>query len=588
MNISKDLPRFFLFAIIAILILTLLKQWVNFSSIYDADMVEQLNQQYENGLLADPINIVSVSQKDTNLKTNAIDNTVESSPILNEKGNTLVQPFNSSRNIVVETDLIRVIIDSLGGDIIEVALLKHLSKKEENAKPLLLLEKSRKRTYYAQSGLSGPSGTEDKYLKARFSSFASSYKMQNKEDLVVDLYFNDASGLRLTKRYTFKHNDYLIDVDYIINNQSGLPWESRYFARIKRDDSPDPNAENAAFGMQSFLGAATTAEDDKYKKISFKDIQKENTSFFNNGGWVAMIQHYFVSAWVPQKNERYKFYTHYSKEHNGVWVNVIGFHAPIEVQNDETKTIGSKFYAGPKDQYRLKEISPNLDLTVDYGWLWWIAQPLYTLLYFFAEGEAHLFGEVYDVFPGFGNWGIAIIMLTIVIKALFFRLSAASYRSMANMRRVQPKLLELRDRHADDKQAQSKAMMELYQKEKINPLGGCLPILIQMPVFIALYWALIESVALRHAPFVGWITDLSVMDPYFVLPLLMGLTMFLQQKLNPPPPDPMQAKIMQWMPVVFTFFFVFFPAGLVVYWVSNNVLSIAQQWYITRKIEQAS
>ena len=588
MNISRDLPRFFLFALIAGLVLTLLKQWVGFSSDYEADMVERLNQKYEQEILTDTTGDAGVSQKNTDPNTKVINNAPETDPVDNNKNNVLGQPSNSSRNIVVETDSIKVVIDSLGGDIIEVALLKHLSKQEENAAPLLLLEKSRKRTYYAQSGLSGPSGTENKYLKARFSSSASKYKMQNKEDLVVDLYFNDASGVRLTKRYTFKHNDYLIDVDYIVNNQSGQPWKSRYFARIKRDDSPDPSAENAAFGMQSFLGTATTAGDDKYKKISFREIQKENTSFFNNGGWVAMIQHYFVSAWVPSKKERYKFYTHYSKEPNGVWVNVIGFHAPIEVQNNETKTVGAKFYAGPKDQYRLKEISPNLDLTVDYGWLWWIAQPLYTLLYFFAVGEAHLFGEVYEVFSGFGNWGVAIIMLTLVIKALFFRLSAASYRSMANMRRVQPKLLELRDRHADDKQAQSKAMMELYQKEKINPLGGCLPILIQMPVFIALYWALMESVELRHAPFAGWITDLSVMDPYFVLPLLMGITMFLQQKMNPPPPDPMQAKIMQWMPVVFTFFFVFFPAGLVVYWVSNNVLSIAQQWYITRKIEQAS
>ena len=294
-------------------------------------------------------------------------------------------------------------IDSLGGDIIEVALLKHQSKQEENAKPLLLLEKSRKRTYYAQSGLSGPSGTEDKYLKARFSSSSSNYKMQNKEDLVVDLYFNDPSGIHLTKRYTFKHNDYLIGVDYIINNQSGKVWNSRYFARIKRDDSADPSAENAAFGMQSFLGAATTAADDKYKKIKFKKIQKENTSFSNEGGWVAMIQHYFVSAWVHPKNEKHKFYTLYSSEPNGTWVNVIGFHAPIEIQNDEIRTVGAKFYAGPKDQYRLKEISPNLDLTVDYCWLWWIAQPLYTLLYFFAIGEAHLFGEVYEVFPGFGT-----------------------------------------------------------------------------------------------------------------------------------------------------------------------------------------
>ena len=584
MNISKDLPRFFLFALIAGLVLILLKQWVSFSSDYDAAVAKRLNQEYEQSLLADPIDVVGVSQKDAGQNINAIDDAPETNPIVSNRGGAPEMPFNSSRNIVVETDTIRVVIDSLGGDIIEVALLKHLSKQEEGAEPFLLLEKNRKRTYTAQSGLIGPSGTEVKSAFARFDSAASNYVMQNQEKLVVDLYFNDASGVRLTKRYTFKSNDYLIDVDYIVDNQSDSRWASTYYSQISRDDSADPGADSAGFGMQSYLGSATTTNDDPYKKISFKDIKNKKTRFQNTGGWVAMIQHYFVSAWIPNPNESYNYYTKETKS----GLNVIGFLTPFAVEKNQTKTIGAKFYAGPKYQYRLQEIAPNLDLTVDYGWLWWIAQPLYTLLYFFAMGEAHMFGEVYEVFPGFGNWGVAIIMLTIVIKALFFRLSAASYRSMANMRRVQPKLLELRERHADDKQAQSKAMMELYQKEKINPLGGCLPILIQMPVFIALYWALMESVELRHAPFFGWITDLSVMDPYFVLPLLMGITMFLQQKMNPPPPDPMQAKIMQWMPVVFTFFFVFFPAGLVVYWVSNNVLSISQQWYITRKIEQAS
>ena len=584
MNISKDLPRFFLFALIAGLVLILLKQWVGFSSDYDAAVTERLNKEYEQGLLAEPVDVAGVSQKDTGPNIKVIDSTPITHPMVGDRGSAPGKPFNSSRNIVVETDTIRVVIDSLGGDIIEVALLKHLSKQEEGAEPLLLLEKNRKRTYTAQSGLIGPSGTEVKSAFARFDSAASNYVMQNQEKLVVDLYFNDASGVRLTKRYTFKSNDYLIDVDYIVDNQSNSRWASTYYSQISRDDSTDPGADGAGFGMQSYLGSATTTNDDPYKKISFKDIKNKKTRFQNTGGWVAMIQHYFVSAWIPNPNESYNYYTKETKS----GLNVIGFLAPFTVEKNEIKTIGAQFYAGPKYQYRLQEIAPNLDLTVDYGWLWWIAQPLYTLLYFFAMGEAHMFGEVYEVFPGFGNWGVAIIMLTIVIKALFFRLSAASYRSMANMRRVQPKLLELRERHADDKQAQSKAMMELYQKEKINPLGGCLPILIQMPVFIALYWALMESVELRHAPFIGWITDLSVMDPYFVLPLLMGITMFLQQKMNPPPPDPMQAKIMQWMPVVFTFFFVFFPAGLVVYWVSNNVLSISQQWYITRQIEKAS
>ena len=586
MNAIKELPRFALFAIIAGVVLIILKQWVEFSPRYDQAIVDRQQAINESRIDVENINYES---EDNNTTINSQDDLVFDQPISSTASVAknivdAITTSNSARMIVVTTDTLRVTIDSQGGDIVEVALLKHLDSLEEGAKPLLLLEKSGVRTYTAQSGLTGPNGTDVKSTRARFHSLQSNYQMQDKEDLEVDLVFADPSGITLTKRYTFRHDDYLIDVDYIVDNNSGSDWQTTFYSQISRDQSKDPGSDTAGFGMQSYLGAATTTADDPYKKISFKDIGKENFRNQYAGGWVAMIQHYFVSAWVPEPNATYNYYTKASKS----GLSIIGFHKAFEVEAGTRDTIGAQFYVGPKYQYRLQEIAPHLDLTVDYGWLWWIAQPLYTLLYFFANGEAHIFGEVYDVFPGFGNWGFSIIMLTVVIKALFFRLSATSYRSMANMRRVQPKLLAVRERHANDKQAQSKAMMELYQKEKINPLGGCLPILVQMPVFIALYWALMESVELRHAPFIGWITDLSVMDPYFVLPLIMGTTMFLQQKMNPPPPDPMQAKIMQWMPVVFTLFFVFFPAGLVVYWVSNNILSISQQWYITRQIEKAN
>ena len=587
MNVIKDLPRFALFAIIAGVVLMILKQWVEFSPRYDQAVVDRQQAINENLIDVESINYESEdnsttidSQDDDSVFDQPISSTASVAKNIVEAINTT----NSARMIVVTTDTLRVTIDSQGGDIVEVALLKHLDSLEEGAEPLLLLEKSGVRTYTAQSGLTGPNGTDVKSTRARFHSLQSDYQMQGKEDLEVDLVFADPSGIRLTKRYTFRYDDYLIDVNYIVDNNSGSNWQTTFYSQISRDQSKDPGSDTAGFGMQSYLGAATTTADDPYKKISFKDIGKENFRNQYAGGWVAMIQHYFVSAWVPEPNATYNYYTKAGKS----GLNIIGFHKAFEVEAGARDTIGAQFYVGPKYQYRLQKIAPHLDLTVDYGWLWWIAQPLYTLLYFFATGEAHMFGEVYDVFPGFGNWGFSIIMLTVVIKALFFRLSATSYRSMANMRRVQPKLLAVRERHANDKQAQSKAMMELYQKEKINPLGGCLPILVQMPVFIALYWALMESVELRHAPFIGWITDLSVMDPYFVLPLIMGTTMFLQQKMNPPPPDPMQAKIMQWMPVVFTLFFVFFPAGLVVYWVSNNILSISQQWYITRQIKKAN
>lgn len=284
-----------------------------------------------------------------------------------------------------------------------------------------------------------------------------------------------------------------------------------------------------------------------------------------------MIQHYFLSAWIPDAQQN----NNYSTRVTSGGFNIAGFTTPpLVLDPGQQGELGAEFYAGPKDQYRLKEISPYLDLSVDYGWLWWIAQPLFWLL-----TKIHSF---------VGNWGVAIILLTVLIKAAFFKLSATSYRSMANMRRVQPKMQDIREQYADDKQKQSQAMMELYRKEKINPMGGCLPILVQMPVFIALYWTLMESVELRQAPFILWIKDLSVMDPYFVLPLLMGASMFFMQMLNPPPPDPMQAKIMKWMPVVFTFFFLWFPAGLVLYWVVNNLLSMAQQYVITKQIEKGA
>jgi YidC/Oxa1 family membrane protein insertase len=323
-------------------------------------------------------------------------------------------------------------------------------------------------------------------------------------------------------------------------------------------------------GMHPFLGVAVTQPDDRFTKFTFDDLAEEPFKAQLPGGWIAMIQHYFLSAWIPKPDQSYN----YSARVTSTGFNIAGFTGPpLVLDPGKSGELGADFYAGPKDQYRLKEISPYLDLSVDYGFLWWIAQPLFWLL-----TKIHAL---------VGNWGVAIILLTVMIKAAFFKLSAASYRSMANMRRVQPKLVALREEFADDKQKQSQAMMELYKKEKINPMGGCLPILVQMPVFIGLYWMLMESVELRQAPFILWIKDLSVMDPYFVLPLIMGASMYFMQKLNPPPPDPMQAKIMQWMPVMFTFFFLWFPAGLVLYWVVNNLLSMAQQYVITRQIEKA-
>ena len=359
-------------------------------------------------------------------------------------------------------------------------------------------------------------------------------------------------------------------MDYLVENKSDSRWQANLFGQIKRDSTPAPSSSDSGMGMQPFLGAAITQPDERFTKFSFEDMDEEPFKAQLPGGWIAMLQHYFLSAWIPNAEQSHNYSTRVTSS----GFNIAGFTSPaLNLDPGQSGQTGALFYAGPKDQYRLAEISPYLDLVVDYGWLWWIAQPLFWLLN--------------KMFALVGNWGMAIILLTVLVKAAFFKLSATSYRSMARMRKVQPKMMDIREQYADDKQKQSQAMMELYRKEKVNPMGGCLPILVQMPVFIALYWVLMESVELRHAPFALWINDLSVMDPYFVLPILMGASMWFMQKLNPPPTDPMQAKIMQWLPIVFTFFFLWFPAGLVLYWVVNNLLSMAQQYVITKQIENA-
>ena len=370
-----------------------------------------------------------------------------------------------------------------------------------------------------------------------------------------------------------------------MNNQSSDNWQAVFYGQIKRDNSPDPAADLGGMGMQPFLGIATSTDEDRFLKIDFDEIKETKLNETRQGGWIAVIQHYFLSAWIPEKDKAFKFNAVVTS--NGY--NIARFTSPQwVVAPGSNGSMKAHFYVGPKDQYRLGEIADGLDLSVDYSWLWWLAQPLYALLYFFNSGALHMFGWSAEIFGGVNNWGFSIILLTILVKAAFFRLNAAAYKSMAKMRQFQPKMMALRERYPDDRQKQSQEMMELYKKEGVNPLGGCLPILVQMPVFIALYWVLLESVELRHAPFIGYIEDLSAQDPYFILPLIMGASMFFQQKLNPPPPDPMQAKVMQWMPVFFTFFFLFFPSGLVLYWVVNNLLSIAQQWVITRQIEAAA
>jgi YidC/Oxa1 family membrane protein insertase len=476
------------------------------------------------------------------------------------------QPASSAR-IRVLTDSLDLLIDPHGGDIVRVTLPRHWAKQDTPDEAFVLLDDAH--TYALQSGLVGANGTDTAQGRPLFSADKTEYRLEAGSDqLIVDLRLQQGA-VDIIKRFIFTRGEYLVEMEYVIDNRSSDAWSANLYGQIKRDSQNYQKV--SALQMNPFLGAAITTPDENYKKLSFDDLLEKDFKTTKQGGWVAMVQHYFVSAWVPNSETQNNYHLRRSGTQD---IYLLGFTSErTEVAPGSQGKLTAAFYAGPKDTKRLAQISPYLDLTVDYGFLWWIAKPLFWLL--------HL------IHSWVGNWGLAIIGLTFIVKAAFFQLSATSYRSMAKMRKLAPKMAELKERCGDDRQKLSQEMMKLYKTEKVNPLGGCLPILVQMPVFLALYWTLMESVELRHAPFILWIQDLSVKDPYFVLPLIMGLTMFLQMRLNPAPPDPMQARIMQLMPIVFTFMFLWFPAGLVLYWVTNNTLGILQQWYITRQIENA-
>lgn len=574
-----DIQRTLLIGAIMLLSFMLLTEWVNFRAVKDEVVSTETRLTADSGFTSNNTPAASgsgVANSDlpvdlppTPEQLPAGVTNIDDIPAVSASVDASAPATVTTDNIIqVYTDSLQVAIDLTGGDIVEVALAKFLAQIDDPDTPFVLLENNSQRTYVAQSGLIGRDGIDSK-ARAVYQSAQTRYDMGNADTLQVDLTWTDNTGLTVTKRFNFGRGSYVVDVDFIIDNQRNETWQGNLFGQIKRDSSAAETG-GGGMGMQPFLGAATTTADDRFKKFSFDKMRKEPFREQTAGGWIAMIQHYFLSAWIPNPE-----LTHtYSTRVTNSGFNIAGFTSPaIAIDAGSERKVSARFYAGPKDQYSLQEISPFLELSVDYGWLWWVAQPLFWLLT--------------KIYSFVGNWGAAIILLTVLIKAVFFKLSATSYKSMANMRRVQPKMADIREQYADDKQKQSQAMMELYKKEKINPMGGCLPILVQMPVFIALYWMLMESVELRQAPFMLWINDLSVMDPYFVLPLMMGASMFFMQKLNPPPPDPMQAKIMQWLPVVFTFFFLWFPAGLVLYWVVNNLLSMAQQYVITRQIENA-
>ena len=485
-----------------------------------------------------------------------------------------VQPEDTglalAKLVTVKTDSLDITINPLGGDIVRVALPRHFAKLDTPDQPFVLLDNRDGHTYVAQSGLIGTNGT-DTATGARpfFNVEKTEYQLvDNENQLVVDLTLQQGD-VNIIKRFTFKRGEYLVDIEYVVDNKSTSSWSAQIYGQIKRDSQNFVKV--SALEMNPFLGAAINTTEENYKKMTFADIAEAEFKTSKQGGWLAMVQHYFISAWIPDANSNNTYHLRKLGDKDLYLLGFIG--QPLEVAPGTQGSAKVSFYAGPKDTERLEQISPYLDLTVDYGWLWWVAKPLFWLLKFIHEYV--------------GNWGLAIIGLTIIVKAAFFNLSAASYRSMAKMRKLAPKMAEMKERYGDDRQKMSQEMMKLYKTEKVNPLGGCLPLLIQMPVFLALYWVLMESVELRHSPFYFWIQDLSIKDPYFVLPIIYGITMWFMQKLNPQPTDPMQARVMQMLPLIFTFMFLWFPAGLVLYWVTNNTLSIIQQYIITKQIENA-
>jgi YidC/Oxa1 family membrane protein insertase len=461
--------------------------------------------------------------------------------------------------LTVKTDDFIADIDLMGGDIVRLELRKQKDAVNQNKNFVLF---SPAHHYAAESGLLGPGLPTHKTL---FTAESNHYVLAPGEDkLQVRLDAPGPDGVKTVKILTFHRGSYIIEITHEIVNGSTAPVAAHAYFQFLRDGIPpagDPKM------VRSYTGAAIYTEQEKYHKISFGDLEKDKASFPKtaDNGWIAMLQHYFVAVWLPKQGSQREYYAKALPD-NLYSVGVIVPMAVIPPKSSGSVTVS--LYAGPQEQDALKAIAPGLNLTVDYGWLTVIAAPLFSLLQFLHKLV--------------GNWGVAIILLTVLIKAAFFPLSAASYKSMAKMKLVTPRMTKLREQYGNDRARLNQAMMELYKTEKINPLGGCLPIVVQIPVFISLYWVLLASVELRHAPFYLWIHDLSAPDPYYVLPVLMMISMLVQTKLNPVPPDPVQAKVMLIMPLAFGVMFFFFPSGLVLYYLVNNILSIAQQWQISR------
>lgn len=482
------------------------------------------------------------------------------------------QHLSSTHNnqlITVNTDVLHLKINPNAGKIVK-AWLPDYGQNDAPSKPYHLLNTQPDQFYVAQSSLTNIPGLDNQPIP--FKPKQTHYKLkQDQNQLTIPLTWQSPNGLKVTKTYVLQKGSYNIHVRYHIQNQGQQTWQGRLYMQTQQKKNKKGHKDHL-IAFHSFYGVALSTPDEPFQKISFDHLESSPIQKTIKGGWLAFVQHYFLTAWVPNSKENFHYYSH-ADNNQGVYT--AGMLSPtITLKPGQSVTKSSQFYVGPKVAENLKAVAPHLSLTIDYGWLWFISIAIFWLM-------KHIHAYV-------GNWGWSIVLVTLFIKLLFYKLSEKSYRSMAKMRALQPKIEKLKEQYGDDKQKLSKATMELYRQEKANPLGGCLPILVQIPVFIALYWVLAESVQLRQAPFILWIHDLSSPDPYYILPILMGLSMFIQQKLNPKPADDMQAKMMMILPLVFTFLFLHFPAGLVLYWVVNNSLSILQQWYIMRRFDQGA
>ena len=471
-----------------------------------------------------------------------------------------------SETIEVQTNVLKLSFDSLGASLIYAELLKHKDVHRPGSN-VTLMDSSKERVYLAQSGLvGGPAGVSWPTHKSPMRLTTPSTFKEGKDSLLLRFESDALGGVKLIKTYTVKKNSYVLSVQHEILNQSGQTITPQIYVQLVRDGNK-PEGESAFYS--TFTGPAVFTNSKKYQKIEFSDIEKNKADFEKKSdlGYVAMVQHYFASAWLMDDAQERDLYAR--KIDNNLYS--VGMVAPLPALANESKQIHqTRLFVGPQEEKLLEGLYPGLELVKDYGWLTILAKPLYWLL-------DKLFGFI-------GNWGWSIVALVVLLKIAFYWLNSQAYKSMGKMKAINPKITEMRERLKDNPQQMQMEMMKIYREEKVNPLGGCLPIAVQIPFFIALYWVLLSSVEMRNAPWVGWVQDLAAPDPWFILPLLMTLTSLLQTWLNPTPPDPIQAKMMWIMPLAFSVMFFFFPSGLVLYWLSNNILSIAQQWMINKQL----